>query len=166
MLHPACLFARLSLLGSAGWAQVIFLGFRAFSSGSAPGAPGSGACPPGSGAFPGAGISACSSPTPFSPWLVIHGHSISGGGVLCRPARGSLLSQEEASKAERQERCTACAALPLPQSTLSSEPSSTPRLLWPPSRRAPVVPIRVCQHDDANRRNGQETEIGDRAGEG
>jgi hypothetical protein len=60
----------------------------------------------------------------------------------------------------------ACAALPLPQSTLSSEPSSTPRLLWPPSRRAPVVPIRVCQHDDANRRNGQETEIGDRAGEG
>ena len=87
------------------------------------------------------------------------------GFMPARP-RKLLLSREEASKAERQERCTACAALPLPQSTLSSEPSSTPRLLWPPSRRAPVVPIRVCQHDDANRRNGQETEIGDRAGEG
>ena len=104
--NPACLFARLSLLGSAGCTQVIFLGFRAFSSGSAPGAPGSGACPAGSGAFPGAGISACSSPTPCSTWLVIPGHSISGGGVLCGPAGGSLLP-ERAQQKLKDRRCTA-----------------------------------------------------------
>ena len=86
------------------------------------------------------------------------------GFMPARPRK--LFCRERRHQKLKDRRCTACAALPLPQSTLSSEPSSTPRLLWPPSRRAPVVPIRVCQHDDANRRNGQETEIGDRAGEG
>ena len=69
-------------------------------------------------------------------------------GLLCT-GTAFLTRRHQKPKGRR---CTACAALPLPQSTLSSEPSSTPRLLWPPSRRAPVVPIRVCQHDDANRR--------------
>ena len=89
------------------------------------------------------------------------------GFMPARP-RKLLLSREEASKAERQEVHSLCRP-PAPAEHIvlrAKLDRSTPRLLWPPSRRAPVVPIRVCQHDDANRRNGQETEIGDRAGEG
>ena len=115
--------------------------------------------------FPALGSAPVLPPPPSPLGLLFTGAAFLAAGFYAGPPAGTFCRERRHQK-PKGRRCTACAALPLPQSTLSSEPSSTPRLLWPPSRRAPVVPIRVCQHDDANRRNGQETEIGDRAGEG
>ena len=100
--------------------------------------------------FPALGSAPVLPPPPAPLGLLSPGTVFLAAGFYAGPPAEAFCPRS--AKAERQEVHSTLVPPSERQSTLSSEPSSTPRLLWPPSRRAPVVPIRVCQHDDANKR--------------